>query len=665
MPGKTIIGDSRNADRNRPTTLPAEARSLSRFLRLLQSPEVAADALLGALSALSSSDSMQEAALKRVKDQVSNSIRDMRQVGWSSFADRYAEYNMALAVESVLQDPASFIPLGNNSKNSEATRSKRWTNQKRLSKGSVVEDDNSDDSSKIFPNNRRTAQSRAGGAPPSSPFSVSSLESGAKKKARETNAATINRQSAVIVSDSSSIELTEAGEEENQEEINNTQTQQGLADLLDGEDEELIRATATKYLWATLLESIHLQVASLTTKVWGRKKIYEVYQLARPVQSTPSSVQELSTIRQRLEKEVRSACEGIVCDASDCRVYTTLQSFPSNNTDKNCAPQQAMFVQFNLGKTMDLQDESNRSKSGEKKKKAGSEYVAIIIPGTTLFCLTASRAPSRARYTPSVLATLENVLTETTNNLAATAMKPAAAKQDLAVKRFGDLSGTEPHELLRSARSVATGEAVGRFAHMAASDQSNPISDLHNAATANLLETKTDSDANRLTLGARHAGNAQVAKVAEHVTAASEGGAALVATDQTGTNVWIDHALEQKQSRKRTREEALGRSRDCPSLQRVCWKWSGETAAASACWADDAKENESSSTTTKNFPKTKFKCAVVMQGENVLEGLQALVDAGLMEAPLPDFIKNAPSMGGTIRVENGSFVPGDTPFEAV
>ena len=110
MPGITIIGDSRNAARNRPTSLPAEARSLSRLLRLLKSPETAAVALQESLETLPIPAAVgQAAALERVRQQVEQSIQQMKEVGWESLADRYAEYNMALAIESVLQDSSSFI----------------------------------------------------------------------------------------------------------------------------------------------------------------------------------------------------------------------------------------------------------------------------------------------------------------------------------------------------------------------------------------------------------------------------------------------------------------------------------------------------------------------------------------------------------------------------
>ena len=54
-----------------------------------------------------------------------------------------------------------------------------------------------------------------------------------------------------------------------------------------------------------------------------------------------------------------------------------------------------------------------------------------------------------------------------------------------------------------------------------------------------------------------------------------------------------------------------------------------------------------------------------MQGTNIVEGLRAMMDSGLAEAPLPDFVRDAPSLGmGTIVVDNGSFAGSDT-FAAV
>ena len=206
---------------------------------------------------------------------------------------------------------------------------------------------------------------------------------------------------------------------------------------------------------------------------------------------------------------------------------------------------------------------------------------------------------------------------------------------------------------------------------MAEKDQSNPIADLHTAATANLLGPANDnaSETTRVQVGSAQPGNPEVAQAAATIASESQGAAALAGANRSGNNLWVDHAVKQKQSRKRAREDALGRPQDCPSSQRICWKWAGKTTAAAACWLDDDdNSNQDKSTEEKiaGLPTTDFKCAVVMKGENVMQGLQALMDAGLVEGPLPDFLRDAPSVGtNVIRVHYGSFAAADAPFEEV
>lgn len=235
---------------------------------------------------------------------------------------------------------------------------------------------------------------------------------------------------------------------------------------------------------------------------------------------------------------------------------------------------------------------------------------------------------------------------------------------DVAAKRFEDLSGTEPHELLKAARAVAVGEAVGRFAFMASKDQSNPVNDLRKAAAGNLMCPIDKSELGKEAVASLSLGDSKIAQMAEKVVVESNSTAALMASSRQGEDLCINHSAEEKRSRKRSREQLLGTNKDCPKLQRMCWKWSGETTAASACWGE--QDLETSRKNNEELPKTEFKCAVVMKGENVLQGIQALVDAGLMDAELPDFIRDAPAMGGTIRINSsGSYVTTDAAFESV
>jgi hypothetical protein len=194
-------------------------------------------------------------------------------------------------------------------------------------------------------------------------------------------------------------------------------------------------------------------------------------------------------------------------------------------------------------------------------------------------------------------------------------------------------------------------------------DRSNPIEDLHAAATGDLLRPTGRADQKRMDVGMGRAAGLTVTNEAAKV-AASSSGATLVAASGSGHNLWLEHSMHEKQARKRAREKELGGQNDWPRLQRICWKWSGDTTVASTCWRE---RNDKAATTEDQElpPKTKFKCAVVMKGENIIGGMQALMEAGLMEGPLPDFLRDAPVLGGTIRVDHGSFVGADAPFEDI
>jgi hypothetical protein len=152
---------------------------------------------------------------------------------------------------------------------------------------------------------------------------------------------------------------------------------------------------------------------------------------------------------------------------------------------------------------------------------------------------------------------------------------------DMNLTRVGDWSGQEPQELLDSARAAQTGQAVGRFAKYAAEAVVDPLTELHMATTSSLVDRSEEQK--RLEIGAQH--GRSVARLAKSVKAP----AALVATNTGG--VLVDHSAHAKLGRKRARDDQLGREGDCPRLQRLCWKWTGETSAASACWKEDGGES--------------------------------------------------------------------------
>lgn len=164
-------------------------------------------------------------------------------------------------------------------------------------------------------------------------------------------------------------------------------------------DKELVKMD----LWANLLEAVHLEVSARTTRSWGKKKIYEVYQMAGPAMP----VSNVEDIRQRIQKEFLAVYDGSIAQDnvrairySECRVYATIRSDPL-----------ALWIQVNVGLSSDLSDEVNRSITGKKKQKAATEFLAVVTPESPLVILTASRAASRSPFTPYVLSALETCLT--------------------------------------------------------------------------------------------------------------------------------------------------------------------------------------------------------------------------------------------------------------
>jgi hypothetical protein len=492
MPSITMIGNTSRGARV-PTALPAESRSLGRFLRLLQSPQVASKALL---------DSLSQAPPSSQRDEISENLRETLEplqkldLTPKEFADR-----MSIAAELAIR--TAFSKDGSR-------------------KGNDTDDD---DASSISPHMTEKMATKG----------------------------------AAVVSDSST-----AGSEEDAESLTVV------------EDDSV----AEKRFWAVILESIHLQVTSRTTTVWGRKKIYEIYQLSGTSSSSLNS--SPGDIAKAVEREFRIVFHGGGEDQSGCRSYALM----SGNS---------LYIQLNIGKFYDFQDERNRSTSGEKKKKKGNEFTFIVEPGSSLVAVSASRAPSKSRFTKFVLAALDAALTS--NSTATEIFNEGGSFQnvslvhhhgtvsphsffhrvtDMIPKRVGDWSGTEPQELLESARAAQTGQAVGRFAHFAAESVGDPLMEMHSTFHSSLVDRSAEQG--RLEVGAQH--GRSMAQLSKNCAPA-----ALVAANAGGT--LVDLSAVSKNGRKRARDFQLGRAGDCPRLQRLCWKWTGETVAASACWLQD------------------------------------------------------------------------------
>lgn len=543
-----MIGDSRLATRSRPTSLPAEARSVARVLRLLNSPRLATEVLLGGLSQVPSSP-MLKSVQESIKDTV-DSIHEQEGV----MKAKEAEHRLSLAME--------------------------WAVQNAFSRKNTPPPPSSDDDGT--------------GSIQSLPLQTTQYKS---------------TTAAALVSDSST-----AGGSDQEE---STASQQ----LILPSETTLEQGIAMRKFWAMVLESLHLQVASRTTKVWGRKKIYEIYQL-----TGAALIDDAEMLRKTVETEFRTIYHGGGEHQSGCRTYALKRGAQ-------------YFVSINIGMWFDLQDERNRSLSGERKKKKANEFLAIITPGESLVALTASRAPSRSRFSKFVLAALDAAL-----------IRKGSRVQDASPQRVGDWSGTDPQELLQSAFVAQTGQAVGRFAKFAAEDIADPLVEMQKASTASMLDRSQEQA--RLARGAQH--GREMAQTAAAVDKNMD--AALVAANSNG--VLIDPSAATKRSRKRARDQDLGNAGDCPRLERMSWKWTGETTAAAACWLEDGA-------TQGELPATKFKCGLVLEGTNVMDGLREMVAAGWAKAPLPDFMRNAPTLGSsTVTVDHGAFAAADS-FAAV
>ena len=149
--------------------------------------------------------------------------------------------------------------------------------------------------------------------------------------------------------------------------------------------------------WAHLLEAIHLQVVARTTRIWGRKKIYEIYRLNGPA----TALKSLEQIRAEVQRDFSAAYSGI-----ECRTYALRRH------------DGFLFLHLVIGEPYNYTDERNRSISGEKKKKKANEFMFVVKPGSDLMAVTASRAPSKSRFVKYVLTAVDLALATTDKNVA-------------------------------------------------------------------------------------------------------------------------------------------------------------------------------------------------------------------------------------------------------
>lgn len=211
---------------------------------------------------------------------------------------------------------------------------------------------------------------------------------------------------------------------------------------------------------------------------------------------------------------------------------------------------------------------------------------------------------------------------------------------DISAQRVHDLSGTEPFDLIQTAKAIEAGDALGRYARYAASGAvSDPITDLQAASSDSLL--RRDSAQQRLSTSSQH--GREFANSAEQVAQAVD--SRLVRIHKKGT--LVDHSSKQRKRRHDVEEDVF---LNCPKRQSLRWDWKGSTSAPAASWRGD----------TADLPKKEvFKCRLDLKGSDVFAGMRALIQAGVLQGPLPHYMRDAPLQGGKITVNHGAIVRSD------
>ena len=337
----------------------------------------------------------------------------------------------------------------------------------------------------------------------------------------------------------------------------------------DTTSEDRDRTFAFRRTTSLCLESLSLQIVARTTVTWGKKKMYEIYQLPRPLRPVGGKA-GVTAVQNAVEKEFRAIFRGGGEDQCGIRVYGLLRKIAGSALEdgieeeedevdaafgeKSVERQQQernghgeettyLFIHMCIGKPLDLHDENLRAPSGEKRKKKANEFIAVLRPGSALFALSASRAPSGSRFTKFLLGALAKALSSGSGasaerkllwNLSChfslyiylivfrvSLIPPSIAakftlcamhtSETLSAERVGDISGTEPLDLLRSASTFVDGAAIGRFSNYTddgtgfAADMSlndpfsagdggahNPLVEINQVSTGTLMSRATE-----------------------------------------------------------------------------------------------------------------------------------------------------------------------------
>lgn len=339
MPGTSVLGESTQGV----STLPPEARALKRFFLLLDN-EALRVAMLDVLETHFSSNPK----ISELQENFESTFDRLR--SFESRKDRAFEQRLAQGVNAAVEFTFGDDDSLENEKHRKCDISLE-SPVKQPPNGHSSASDNF--SGNEIP--RNSTPNVTGGLP----FTSSNVSDLKSSDALAAN----NDQSVALVTEASVI-----------------------ADANEESSSESSPQLTKKSFWTTLLEAMHLQVLSRTTRVWGRKKIYEIFRLQGAVSCTKSM--------EQLQKDIRREFNKVYCGA-----------YPEDRACRAYAKQSDGFIYLFLaiGKPYDFRDERNRAASGEKKKKKGNEFVFIVKPGANLVAVSASRAPSRSHLTKFAL----------------------------------------------------------------------------------------------------------------------------------------------------------------------------------------------------------------------------------------------------------------------
>lgn len=342
------------------STQTAEIRNLARQLKLLQDLEVAERALTDAIEQTPLFKQLCKEDGKLLLKKVEATLYRWRKRGTldqKSFAIR-----MAQAVESAFSAVVTKKPNCPKSARSKSAFEGKKKSE-RSSRASVL---SRNDPSKLA---QFSEDEEHDMDPPQSDFITPAVSS------RMSDIAT-------LVSDTEGVTWPSARGEE---EVVDVDTQLAITDF-----------------WPNLIEAVSLQVASRTTNVWGKKKVYEMYKLAGPCMPISDHQELRQDISREFLKVFDESNRGTrLTSQSECRVFSVKHEDPAT-----------LWIQINIGRPFDARDHTFLAESQSlKKRKEGNEFIAMIVPESSLVALTASRAASRSIYTPYVIFVLENVLT--------------------------------------------------------------------------------------------------------------------------------------------------------------------------------------------------------------------------------------------------------------